>query len=157
MEDADDTLSGTITWVGVRLTHMGLYSMHYNQYLQSLSGIRRIGTHNSSFRDGAFRGGSSVDLRIHPGGTLGTGVNTLLTRARTHAAQQLDPAVYDRSGSDLGRAGRPRSSPSPLGASWLAPAFVQQYLFDSVCAIRGSAAEHSRLGLTRPVRDTLPH
>ena len=121
------------------------------------SGVRRIGTHNSSSWDGAFRGGSSVDLRILPGGTLGTGVNTLLTRARTHAALQLDPAVYDRSGSDLGRAGRPRSSPSPLGASWLAPAFVQQYLFDSVCAIRGSAAEHSRLGLTRPVRDTLPH
>ena len=62
------------------------------------SGVRRIGTHNSSLRDGAFRGGSSVDLRILPGGKLGAGVNILRMRARTHASQS--------------------------GASLLAPAFV---------------------------------
>ena len=49
------------------------------------SGVLRIGTHNSYSWNGAFRGGSSVELRILPGGTLGTGVNTLHMRARTLA------------------------------------------------------------------------
>ena len=68
--------------------------------------VRRIVTHNLSPMDGTFRGLSPVGLRIHTGGMLGAGMNTLRMRARRFASQS--------------------------GASLLATAFLPRNAFDTM-------------------------
>ena len=120
-------LCSTITWVRIRLTYMGLYNMHnINIYKQ--------------FRSPPGRHTQLVLKRWHlqwwiPGGSPYS--------SRRQAGRWSEHTPHDSENNRV-------SIGCKLACARICPAMP----FDTICAIRGSAAEHSRLGLTRPVRDT---